>query len=60
MVAAGQPTDRRALYVAGNFADRFEIADRSNRKSRLDHIDSEINKRIGNLDFLFKVVGSRG
>src|SRR3954447_967885 len=55
---AGEPGDDRALYVAGNAADGFEVVRRRDRKARLDDVDAEARELVRDLHLL--VGGQRG
>ena len=52
LVATRQAADRRAGDFGGNGADRFEVADRRNGKSRLDHVDPQRSQGSRHLKLL--------
>ena len=45
LAAAGQAADDRALDVAGDLADRLEVARRGDGKAGLDHVDAQFDER---------------
>ena len=60
VVAAGQAADRRAADRAGDLADRLEIAGRSDREAGLDHVDAQVDQRLGDLELLLEIHAAAG
>ena len=59
-VAARQAANRRAADRAGDFADRLEVARRSDRKAGLDHVDAQIHERLRDLQLLLEIHAATG
>ena len=51
---AGEPGNHGILAATGDFRDGFEIADRSDRKARLDDVDTHVVERLGNLQLFLE------
>jgi hypothetical protein len=61
VVAAGQAADdRRTADRVGDFADRLEVAGRSDRKAGFDNIDAEGDEGLGDLHLLLQVHAAAG
>ena len=59
-VAAGQSADRRSRNGRGNFSHRLKIADRSDRKSGFDHVDSQLGQFLCHLQLFVEVHAATG
>ena len=54
-VGARQAGDDRAVHLAGDRADRLEVARRGDREAGLDHVDAEPRELLGDLQLLGRV-----
>ena len=55
LAAAGQSADDRAADVAGDLAHGLEIAGRGDGKAGLDHVDAQLDQRLGDFHFFGQV-----
>ena len=51
-VATCEPTNRGSVHTFGNFGHRFEVTWRSDRESRFDDINTQIDQGMSNLQLL--------
>ena len=50
VVAARQPADNRALDLASDHLDRFEVARRGDGEAGLDDVDAKVAKGVSDLE----------
>ena len=60
LAAAGQSADDRAADVAGDFPHRLEIAGRGDGEARLDHVDAQLDQRLGEFHLFGQVHAGAG